>query len=372
MLFNVIHYSYICGVNTLKDILTTSREELSLKMREVSAMTSIDQALLSKIERGVRLPTAEQLQAIGQAYDLDLPYLQKYWLAEKILKEVKAYPEIASEALLLAEPRVEYLAGPQVLDAIVLSDAVLEKLSVIDALQQQWQTLRPLDPGQLAKMQEYYAINYTTESNQIEGNTLTVRETEMVVNKGITITGKSVAEHLEAINHSHAVELIYELVAGKSSYNKRTLLDLHGLVLRGIDQKNAGQYRSIQVMISGSSHMPPQPYMVAKMMEDYFIHYINNKSHLHPVILAAEMHERLVSIHPFVDGNGRTSRLVMNLILLQYGYTVTSLKGDYESRMRYYSALEKVQIDNDPESFYLLVMEALEESLLSHLKWVNV
>jgi len=106
-------------------------------------------------------------------------------------------------------------------------------------------------------------------------------------------------------------------------------------------------------------------------MEDYFIHYSNHKSRLHPVILAAEMHERLVSIHPFIDGNGRTSRLIMNLLLLKSGYTVTSLKGDYESRMKYYGALEKVQVDNDPEPFYLLVMEAVEASLLSHLKWVS-
>jgi Fic family protein len=105
-------------------------------------------------------------------------------------------------------------------------------------------------------------------------------------------------------------------------------------------------------------------------MEDYFLHYENQKRTMHPVILAAEMHERLVSIHPFVDGNGRTSRLVMNLILQKHGYTIANLKGDYASRMEYYKALEAVQVNNQPEVFYLLVGNAVKLSLQKHLEMV--
>jgi Fic family protein len=219
-------------------------------------------------------------------------------------------------------------------------------------------------------MKEYFNIEYTFESNRIEGNTLTLQETQLVVNQGLTISGKSMVEHLEAINHSEAVDFIIELATRKEDLNRRTLMDLHALILKSIDKENAGRYRTVPVMISGSAHKPPQPYLLDKLMEDYFLHYYAQKNKMHPVILAAEMHERLCSIHPFIDGNGRTSRLVMNLILLQNGYTIANMKGDIESRLAYYRGLEKVQVDNEPEIFYSLVIEAVKRSLEAHLSLV--
>jgi Fic family protein len=142
------------------------------------------------------------------------------------------------------------------------------------------------------------------------------------------------------------------------------------LILKGIDKDNAGRFRSVPVRISGSEHLPPQPFLLDKMMEEYFVHYNAQKKILHPVILAAEMHERLVSIHPFIDGNGRTSRLVMNLILLRNGLSIANLKGDVDSRLTYYRALEAVQVDNNPEPFYHLVADAVRDSLERHLELV--
>jgi Fic family protein len=117
-------------------------------------------------------------------------------------------------------------------------------------------------------------------------------------------------------------------------------------------------------MIKGSNHTPPAPYLVAKQMEDYFSWYESNKNKLHPVVLAAEMHEQLVTIHPFVDGNGRTARLVMNLILLKHGFLIANIKGDAKSRMAYYTALEKAQTGGDKNDFIELVatyeLEAIE------------
>jgi Fic family protein len=130
--------------------------------------------------------------------------------------------------------------------------------------------------------------------------------------------------------------------------------------LRGIQPEDAGRYRKVQVMIQGSSHMPPQPFLVAKEMEDFFIWYETNKSTLHPIVLAAEMHERLVTIHPFIDGNGRTSRLVMNLVLLQHGYII-------ENRMRYYQSLETAQTKNNKEDFLLFIAQIEKESLERYL-----
>jgi Fic family protein len=222
----------------------------------------------------------------------------------------------------------------------------------------------------LNKLKSYFNLENTFESNKIEGNTLTFQETHLVVNEGSTIGGQSMREHLEAINHSEAIDFIEDLVTGKEDFNKRTLLEIHRLILKSIDNENAGKYRTVPVRISGSRHEPPQPYLLDKMMEDYFIHYEHQKKRLHPVLLAAEMHERLVSIHPFIDGNGRTSRLVMNFILLKHGYTVTSLKGDLNSRMAYYKALEEVQVNNDATVFYDLIIQEVIGSLNAHLKMV--
>jgi len=360
---------HLC-VGKIKDILTRGRADQQLRMREVSAATGIDQAVLSKIERGARMPTETQLQSLSKVYNLDYSLLMEAWLADKILQTVQDYPQYAAGALELAEPRIEYLQSDQVLNTVTLTPRVKRRLTELDQLQQQWQSHRPLDELHLQKMKEYYSVMYTYESNKIEGNTLTLQETQLVVDKGITISGKSLTEHMEAINHGHAVEMLYELAQGKLLLDEKLLLELHGLILRSINQKYAGRYRDVPVMIAGSKHMPPQPYLVAKMMEDYFLHYNRQKHSLHPVILAAELHERLASIHPFIDGNGRTARLIMNLVLLQHGYPITYLKGDYDSRMSYYSALESVQVDSDPEPFYHMVIDAVEESLQSHLQWV--
>lgn len=124
-------------------------------------------------------------------------------------------------------------------------------------------------------------------------------------------------EHLEAINHSDAVDYIMDLVINKVELSEKILKEIHSLVLRGIDKENAGRYRQLNVRISGSSHLPPAHFIVPEKMDQYFSFYQNNKNVLHPIVLAADMHEKLVTIHPFIDGNGRTSRLVMNLILLQ-------------------------------------------------------
>lgn len=181
---------------------------------------------------------------------------------------------------------------------------------------------------QLEKLKEYFCVRYTFDSNRIEGNTLTLQETHLVINEGITIGGKSVREHLEAINHADAIEWLHGLVLGQEEVNRRNLLDLHRLILRSIDMENAGRYRQVPVRISGSEHIPPEPYLLEKMMEDFFLYYEKLRKILHPIILATEIHERLVSIHPFIDGNGRTARLLMNFILMRSGYTVVILKGD--------------------------------------------
>lgn len=356
-------------MKTLATILMHSREKRAMTLKEAVSLTAIDAGLLSKFERGKRLPSEKNLMSLAEAYELSFTDLKKIWLVEKVLNLVQ-YEVDSAEILALAESRVEYLAGQQSLVLQKIPSEILSKLEKMDMLKEKWQNRRPLGAVQLEKMKEYFNVAYTYESNRIEGNTLTLQETHLVVNEGITIGGKSMREHLEAINHAEAVEYLEKLASDKAELYKRSLLDLHYLVLKGIDRDNAGKYRSVPVRITGSKHVPPQPYLIEKMMEDYFLHYQNQRNVLHPVLLAAELHERLVSIHPFVDGNGRTSRLIMNLILVSNGYTIANLKGDNTSRLAYYRALEEVQVNNDPVPFYHLVADAVLESLEQHLEMV--
>jgi Fic family protein len=234
-------------------------------------------------------------------------------------------------------------------------------------LKQQIEQQDALEEVQLQKLLDYSKVRYTFDSNRMEGNSLTLKETALVIEKGMCIPGKSVREHFEIVNHADAVDLLYEFVQNKSELNEYLLIQIHALVLRGIDKHNAGVYRSVNVRISGSKHEPPQPFMLNKLMEDYFLFYQEQKAKMHPLVLAAEMHERLVTIHPFVDGNGRTARLVMNLVLMQAGYPITNISSEQENRLTYYESLELAQTENNKNPFIEFVgnhlVVALEEFL---------
>lgn len=347
------------------------RKEQGLSIKDLAIATSIDQSALSKIEGGKRQLPEKQLETVAEALRISLSILKKEWYADKIVNLLYDDIGLSKEILMVAEDRIAYLKKTRSNYPPELSDDLVVQLAEIDRLKKRWTNCKALNEGQLLKMKSYFRTSYTHDSNKIEGNTLTLKETELVVNQGITISGKSVTEHLEAVNHSEAVELIYDLIQSREDLSARMVLQLHGLILRGIDRHNAGIYRRSNVRISGSSHVPPPHYKLIELMESYYTFYENSKSKLHPVILAAEIHERLVSIHPFIDGNGRTSRLVMNLILLRYGYTLVSLKGDDKSRLAYYDALEQKQVDNDSTSFYQLIVRAVKESLLEHLEWTE-
>jgi Fic family protein/DNA-binding XRE family transcriptional regulator len=346
----------------MKSIIKSAREKKGLLVREVAKELGIDQALVSKFETGSRKPTREQIVKLAAILDINTDELIVAWLKDKILDEI-GRDELALKAMIAAEEVIRYESKTKPVPKKIKS-----LISAIDKHKAKLDKLRTYDSYRIAQALE---LEYTFESNRIEGNTLTLKETDLVINEGLTISGKSMREHLEAINHKEAIEYVKYLVENKSSLNERELLTIHNLILRGIDPANAGRYRNVQVMIKGSSHMPPAPYIVPKQMEDYFIWYETHKNKLHPVVLAAEMHERLVTIHPFIDGNGRTSRLVMNLILLKHGFVIANIKGDAKSRMAYYNALEKVQTGGDKNDFIELVatyeLEAIERyvSILS-------
>ena len=229
-------------------------------------------------------------------------------------------------------------------------------LQEIDTLRDRLSVLRS---EEMASLLHALDIEYTFESNRIEGNTLSLRETGLIIDRGLTVGGKSMREHLEALNHYEAVVWMRELVREQTPLSESLIKQLHGLVLRGIDRENAGRYRTIPVMIAGSRHLPPQPWQVPVLMEACLRQYEEEQGTLHAVEVAARMHERIATVHPFVDGNGRTARLVMNCLLLQQGYPVANIGGDAETRLAYYQALETVNIEGDIHPFVRFIAESV-------------
>ncbi|NBW27641.1 MAG: helix-turn-helix domain-containing protein [Flavobacteriaceae bacterium] len=348
----------------MKTLLKVAREKKGLKTREVAQLLGIDQALISKFESGSRKPTKEQVIKLASLLEIDLETIMVAWFKEKLLYEI-GNDEFALKVLNIVREEVE---NNYVISKRNISNNLTTIINEIDVLKAKIDGFRKLDNFKIAQALE---LEYTFESNRIEGNTLTLRETELVINEGLTISGKSMREHLEVINHHEAIAYIKHLIERNSPLNEREVLSIHNLILRGIQPEDAGKYRKVQVMIKGSSHLPPQPFLVAKEMENLFIWYESNKKILHPVILAAELHQRLVTIHPFIDGNGRSSRLVMNLILLQYGYVIANIKGDYDNRMQYYNALEIAQTKNNKEEFLMFIAQIEKESLERYLNIIG-
>jgi Fic family protein/DNA-binding XRE family transcriptional regulator len=348
----------------MKTLLKNAREQKGLKTREVAQLLGIDQALISKFENGSRKPTKDQVVKLASLLGIDFETLMIAWLKEKILYEI-GQDDFALKAINMVREEIEnsYVASKK-----SLSKNLSVILQEIDVLKAKLDQFRQFDSYRIAQALE---LEFTFESNRIEGNTMTLRETDLVINEGLTISGKSMREHLEVINHQEAIAYIKHLMEKNTSLNEREILSIHNLILRGINPEDAGRYRRVQVMIKGSSFMPPQPLLVSKEMEDFFIWYETNKKGLHPIVLAAELHERLVTIHPFIDGNGRTSRLVMNLILLQNGYVIANIKGDYDSRMTYYNALETAQTKNNKEDFLLFIAQIEKESLERYLEIIG-
>jgi Fic family protein len=223
----------------------------------------------------------------------------------------------------------------------------------IDQLKLQLDSHRPLPEAVVRNLHDDLILRWTYNSNAIEGNTLTLMETKVVL-EGITIGGKSLREHFEAINHRDAILFVEELVQKGQRLTEWDIRNIHQLILKNIDADN---YRKVNVLISGATHTPPEHFMVAELM-DRFISSVNDNSH--PVERAARIHVDFIGIHPFVDGNGRTSRLLMNLELMKSGYPPLVIP--VEQRLRYYQALDKAHVKKDYGDFIQLVVEMSEHS----------
>lgn len=243
------------------------------------------------------------------------------------------------------------------------------KLQLLTSKKQKIDTFRPLPPELVKNLDEWFKIELTYTSNAIEGNTLTRAETALVVEKGLTVQGKSLTEHLEATNHAEALEYVKTLVGKKrQDITKQDILDVNRLILNKIEAGSAGRYRTQHARLTESDVVLPNPIKVPDLMEE-FVKWLVIDNHDHAVKIGADAHYKLVSIHPFSDGNGRTSRLLMNLLLIQQGYPPAIIRK--EDRLAYINSLEKAQKGKDLDDFYNLVYEAVDRSLDIYLKAIE-
>jgi len=227
--------------------------------------------------------------------------------------------------------------------------------------------LRPLPPSAVKKIREQFNIEMTYNSNGIEGNSLTLKETYLVINEGITVKGKPLKDHLEAKDHYQALEYLFDLVRKdkRQTISEQLIRQLHRLIVLETEKEWAGRYRNSNVMIGGADHKPLDAINIPHEMGELIKWWRKNQKKLHPVELAAIIHHRLVYVHPFFDGNGRTARLVMNLILMQADFPLVAiLKND---RKKYYRLLAKADRD-DSVPFIRFIAQSVERSLDIYLK----
>lgn len=227
---------------------------------------------------------------------------------------------------------------------------------------------RPFPQYTIKSIREHLLLEWTYNSNAIEGNTLTLMETKVVL-EGITVGGKTLREHLEVINHRDAILYIEEIVKNNESLTEWQIKNIHRLVLKGINDNYAGNYRDQQVIISGANHIPPEPFLIKEEMENLIKWYNTEAMNLHPIERAAMLHIIFVGIHPFIDGNERTSRLLLNLELMKNGYPPIVIRT--ENRVKYYNALDKAHTTGENKGFLKLACEELNKTLDLYLSLIK-
>lgn len=241
-----------------------------------------------------------------------------------------------------------------------------EILSKVDEAQGAINALRPFSNEMNHQIKEYFRIGLTYSSNALEGNSLTISETKVVIEDGLTIAGKPLKDHYEATGHSDAFDHMYALAKGKT-ITQEDIKKLHALFYHRIDEKYAGVYRKVQAIITGSQYPVPKPDVLPKMMAKLIKDLPKLKKENHPVAYAAKVHKEFVFIHPFVDGNGRVARLLMNAALMQAGYTIAMIPPP--KRSEYIGALEKAH-KNDTD-FIVLIASCVYQTQQDFLRMAN-
>lgn len=238
-------------------------------------------------------------------------------------------------------------------------------LNLIEEKKAKLDSLRPLPAATVNRLKEQFTVEWIYNSNAIEGSTMTLRETQLILETGLTIGGKSLREHFEVTNHKDAIDYVEALAQKDERITPSHVRQIHKLVLSQIDDANAGQYRKTEVRIAGAKHIPPESWEIPQRMTEWGDWLKSSEKKIHPVELAAQAHHRLVAIHPFIDGNGRTARLVMNLILFKQGYPPAVILR--VNRKQYYQILMQADAGKS-DSLVNFVGRAVDHSLTLYLE----
>lgn len=239
----------------------------------------------------------------------------------------------------------------------------MNRFKQLDELKQKLDSFRPLPKEVVQNLHENLVLQWTFNSNAIEGNTLTLKETKVAL-EGITVGGKTLREHFEAINHREAILYVEDIVSKNEPFSLWQIKQIHSLILKNIDDDNAGVWRNINVTIAGAEHIPPDYIQISDEMQKFESWYSQQSRELHPIELAARVHTDFVKIHPFADGNGRTARLLMNLELMKSGFPAAVLP--VKSRLQYYELLDQAHVKEKYEPFIGFIAELVEESFLPY------
>ena len=238
-------------------------------------------------------------------------------------------------------------------------------LSQIDRKKKELDGKRSLTEGELTRLNEEFTVEYTYNSNAIEGNTLTLRETDLVL-RGLTIDKKPLKDHMEAVGHKEAFDFVTELVKEKCEINERVIKQIHYLVLA--DKKDdRGVYRRVPVRIMGAAHETAQPYLIVTKMEELLRNYLASEEHI--VTKLARFHIEFEGIHPFIDGNGRTGRLLVNFELMKAGYPPIDIK--FTDRIAYYNAFDEYHVKHNSKAMESLFAKYINERLDIYLKMLQ-
>lgn len=238
------------------------------------------------------------------------------------------------------------------------------RITEIDSLKKEIDSYRPLNTHHVQQIKEYFRIGLTYTSNALEGNSLTETETKVILEDGLTIGGKTLREHFEVLGHSNAFDFAYELAKNRS-ITESDILQLHRLFYFHLNQAEAGVYRKKQIVVTGTDFIFPKPTDIPHLMKAFVQELDTTQKHEHPVKRAALAHLNFVTIHPFVDGNGRTARLLMNVLLMQQGYVITIIS---PVMRQYYLAVTKAGNKGDVEPFVNFISEMIYESHKEYLR----
>ena len=304
-------------------------------------------------------------------YITPIEFASRYGVSDRYVRRLCAQGKIPGAELSGRSYRIpsdaELPADRRHLRSKIVPEQYASLFASIDELKMELNRQRPLTAGEVARLQEEFTVEYTYDSNAIEGNTLTLQETAMVL-QGMTIDQKPLKDHLEAVGHRDAFQYIEELAKRKSRLKEYEIKSIHSLVLMDRPE-DKGVYRRIPVSILGAQVQPVQPYLIQPKMEELLRVHEERKKAMHPIERIARFHLEFEGIHPFIDGNGRTGRLLMNLDLIRSGYPAINVK--FADRRRYYDAFDTYYRTSSPDTMVALIGGYVKEMLGRYLTIID-